>query len=319
MTSAAFPAPSPAQDPARAIAFRQGQVAALAQAQLGREGLFTPAMRAALALRLLSRAWAHYRQDRAIALGERLIGGECAAERDAFLALVAHALPPGERWLAKAVETVRRIAIAPLADEARQSAAQLADSTPTLDAVLDTLGDAPLPADPPADPTDRLTALIARHRYSLGEDGDPLRATAATPCWAVNLLSLTRPDALALAPLPCPGIATRRLFRADLDRASRHALAAQTQAAALDALAGDLAALARAARRCAAAFPARRATSRLDQAWLLLVALGGMTPAQLARALPATKAGAAKLLRQLETARFVRCAGPFAPFVAVPR
>jgi hypothetical protein len=41
-----------------------------------------------------------------------------------------------------------------------------------------------------------------------------------------------------------------------------------------------------------------------------------MTPAQLARALPATKAGAAKLLRQLETARFARNSGPYAPFVA---
>ena len=48
---------------------------------------------------------------------------------------------------------------------------------------------------------------------------------------------------------------------------------------------------------------------------MLLFALGALTPAQLARALPATKAGAAKLLRQLEARHMADSPGPFAPFI----
>lgn len=310
-----------ALDPAAVeIAFRLGQIAALAQCHLAPDGLFTPEMRHALALRLLARAWAHYRQDRAITLGARLGGGECAAERDAFIALIAQALPPGEAWLRAALTTVRAVAVAPLADEARQTAQRLADSLPVLSAVAETLAPAPLAHTPlPGDPLERLLALIARHGYSLEPHGDGLSATAASPCWAINLLALARPDWLGLCALPCPGPLPRRLWRADLSPAARRDGAVESVTSALDALGQDIIAISRAARAFATAFPAQRRHSRLGQAWLLLTGLGEMTPAQLARALPATKAGAAKLLRQLETARFARCPAPYAPFAAVMR
>lgn len=48
---------------------------------------------------------------------------------------------------------------------------------------------------------------------------------------------------------------------------------------------------------------------------MLLFGLGTLTPAQLARALGATKAGAAKLLRQLEATRMAYAQGPFTTFV----
>lgn len=305
-------APALSPDLPLALAFQRGRIDALAQSHLAPEGLFTPDMRAALALRMLGRAWAHYREDRAITLGARLVGSECAAERDAFLALVMQALPPRETHLTGALRTVRRIMIAPLAPEARQTAARVADSKAELAAVLETATHAPLPEAP----LERAAALIARHRYSQGEDRDLLRATAATPCWALNLLGLTRVEAFGLCPLPCPGVVGRGLFRADLEDEARHALLARTLIAALDRLGQDILQIARAAHRFDGAFPALRRNSRLGQAWLLLVALGAMTPAQLARALPATKAGAAKLLRQLETARFAHNSGPYAPFVA---
>jgi hypothetical protein len=47
---------------------------------------------------------------------------------------------------------------------------------------------------------------------------------------------------------------------------------------------------------------------------MLLFGLGGLTPAQLARALPATKAGAGKLLRQLGEQHLAQAQGPFAPY-----
>lgn len=306
---------APALSPALplALAFQRGRIDALVQGHLAPEGLFTPDMRAALALRMLARAWAHYREDRAITLGARLVGSECAAERDAFLALVMQARPPRETLLTGALRTVRQIAVAPLAQEARQTAARLADSKAELDAVLETATHAPLPKAPLA----RAAALIARHRYSQGEDPDLLRATAATPCWALNLLGLARVEAFGLCPLPCPGVVGRGLFRADLEEDARHALLARTLTAALDALGQDLLQIARAARRFDTAFPALRRTSRLRAVWMLLVGLDALTPAQLARALPATKAGAGKLLRQLEARHFVCSTGACEPYKVV--
>jgi hypothetical protein len=155
-------APALSPDLPLALAFQRGRIDALAQSHLAPEGLFTPDMRAALALRMLGRAWAHYREDRAITLGARLVGSECAAERDAFLALVMQALPLRETHLTGALRTVRRIVIAPLAPEARQTAARVADSKAELAAVLETATHAPLPETP----LERAATLIVRHRYS---------------------------------------------------------------------------------------------------------------------------------------------------------
>src|SRR3546814_1614704 len=75
-----------------AIAFRQGQIDALARTLFASPALYPAEMRQCFALRTLVRAWSQYREDRAVMMGENLIGGECAAERDAFLTLLAAAL-----------------------------------------------------------------------------------------------------------------------------------------------------------------------------------------------------------------------------------
>lgn len=88
---------------------------------LASNALFPSELRACLALRTLDRAWQHYREDRGIALGERLVGAECATERDAFLKLVLIALPFRTSSLGEAVTLVRKIAIRPFAVEVKQS------------------------------------------------------------------------------------------------------------------------------------------------------------------------------------------------------
>lgn len=55
--------------------------------------------------------------------------------------------------------------------------------------------------------------------------------------------------------------------------------------------------------------------ARLYPAWMLLFGFGSMTPAQLARALPCTKAGVAKLLRQLKEGQFAVHHGAHEPLV----
>lgn len=298
------------------IAFRLGQLDALAQLLLGAGSLYPTDIQHCFALMALTRAWAQYREDRAITLGARLIGAECTAQRNAFLALLERALPPGEQPLSQAIRRVRKIAIRPMREEAEQTAALLANSTPDLDTVLSLLACAPLPLDP----LERLLTLVERLRYSSGDaaaTSDPLAATALTPCWALNLAATARSPAFHLgqSPLPCPGIATRALFRADRSAEQHRQAAFENLLNALHQTAGDIARLPRVAALFARTFPQQRSTSRLLPAWLLLFGLGGLTPAQLARALPATKAGAGKLLRQLEAGRLCTNSGPFEPFL----
>jgi hypothetical protein len=295
-----------------AIAFRLGQIDALARTLLAFPALYSPEMRTSLVLRCLGRAWAQYRNDRAITLGASLIGAECAAERNAFLALLEHALPRGEQPLSQAIRLVRAIAIRPLADEAEHADAIVAESAPNLDAVLEALAASSLPADP----LHRVLTLVDRFRYSTGDEPDALSATAQTPCWAINLAAVARGDAFRLseASLPFPGLVQRHLFRADRDRHEQRTHASENLLDALHATACDIADLPRAAAIFAREFPNQRSNSRLYLAWMLLFGLGGLTPAQLARALPATKAGAGKLLRQLGEQHLAQAQGPFAPY-----
>jgi hypothetical protein len=280
---------------------------------LSNESLIGVEMQPSLALRWLSRCWAQYREDRGITLGAALIGAECSAERDAFLALLDHALPSRKHPLFAAIRLVRQVAIRPIAAEAIETANRIAASLPDLDAVLAALAE----ARPALAPLDHLLMLVECFRYSHGENEDRLSATALTPCWALNLAAAARAPAFGLSAslLPCPGVVQRRLFRADRSAQQRRAEARNSLLAALHATAEDIAAMPRAAARFAQAFPKQRSNSRLSLAWMLLFGLGGLTPAQLARALPATKAGAGKLLRQLEAGQLARGQGVFAPYV----
>ena len=106
------------------------------------------------------------------------------------------------------------------------------------------------------------------------------------------------------------------MFRADRDPDARRDDAREGLVAALHATARDIAEVPRVAATFARAFPNQRRNSRLSLAWLLVYGLGGLTPAQLARALGLTKRGAGKLLGQLETERLVRGAGRSLPTIA---
>jgi hypothetical protein len=294
------------------IAFRIGQIDALARCLLASPTTYPAETRTALALRWLSRAWEQYRQDRAITLGPALIGAECAAERNAFLTLLERALPPREKPLTQAIRMVRKIAIRPMVSEATETQAIVAASMGDLDAVLDAVAQEKLPGDP----LERLLGLVDRFRYSSGVQADALSATARTPCWAINLVATALGSAFRLSekPLPFPGIVQRRLFRADRDRDERRTAARESLLDALHDTACEIARMPRAAEIFAREFPNQRSNSRLSLAWMLLFAFGALTPAQLARALPATKAGAAKLLRQLEARHLANHQGPFATF-----
>ena len=284
------------------IAFRQGQIDALARTLYTSPALYPAELRHCFALRTLQRTWDQYREDRAIVTGASIIGAECAAERDAFLTLLASLLPDPRHDLAGAIARVRQTAIRPLAGEAAATATIVDESHAELEALRFVTASPNLPAEP----VSRVLAIVRSLRRSADAHGDPLSATARSPCWAVNLLAVAEPALFGLSPhpLPFPGLVRRRLFRADREPDAERDAVVELLLEALHETLCEIARVPRAAAAFGETFPGLRVNSRLLDSWLFLFAFGSITPAQLARALPCTKAGAAKLLRDLRAGQF---------------
>ena len=208
----------------------------------------------------------------------------------------------------------RLTAIRPLAAEAAETATIVDAGMAELAAVRAVAASPKLPSDPAA----RLLTIVRVLRRSADVDVDALSVTATSPCWAVNLLAVADPALFGLSPhpQPFPGLVRRQLFRADRDvdrdRDDIIELVLETFHETLC----DIARIPRAMAAFGDAFPGLRVNSRLLETWLLLFAFGSMTPAQLARALPCTKAGAGKLLNDLKNGHFAVHHGSHEPYAS---
>ena len=208
--------------------------------------------------------------------------------------------------------SVRQTAIRPLAAEAVATSALVDAGAGELDAVRAVAASPNLPLEP----VSRVLAIVRSLRRSADVDGDALSATARSPCWAVNLFAVADPMLFGISPhpLPFPGLVRRRLFRADRDPETDRDDVVELLIEALHETLCEIARVPRAAASFGQSFEGLRGNSRLYPAWMLLFGIGALTPAQLARALPCTKAGAGKLLRQLRDGQLAANYGPQEPF-----
>ncbi|MFZ1476655.1 MAG: hypothetical protein WAT18_02825 [Sphingorhabdus sp.] len=272
---------------------------------------YTPTMRAGLAIRTIVRAWTQYRTDRGISAGAHILDIDGNAQRNAFLSLLSSAIQHTNSPLREAIKTVRSAAVPPIASEAEEAHEIIAASQATLTDVNSAL-------DRPELPRDLLPRSLEIQRlfaYSDSLDEDPLAATAHTPCWAINIAAAAGHAGFHIGDpaLPCPGLVQRRLFRADLNPDERRQIGLEIILEALHEALCDIAVQPRTAAVLNREFPNPRSNSRLMQAWMTLCAFGGLTTAQLARALSTTKAGAAKQLSQLTTLQLITPTGKFLP------
>nr|AAD03871.1 unknown [Novosphingobium aromaticivorans] len=129
------------------------------------------------------------------------------------------------------------------------------------------------------------------------------RFAARGSAWAASLAAAMRPHVFGLgaAPLALAGLAPRSLFKADLERPLSALLTSAIDAAATD-VATDLAAV-----RTALALGDERlaglyASSQAPAVWQLILSLGPLTRAELARALDVTRRTASQAAAALDRA-----------------
>jgi hypothetical protein len=131
-----------------------------------------------------------------------------------------------------------------------------------------------------------------RHIITLS-DARFSRYRTANPgaCWAANLALKARGPAMAIPILP--GVLSRALFRLDLDEEERAKALRSKWLRALEHADATLFEADRELDRGAAALAGLSKYARAGEAWLLVVGFGGLSRAQLVRALGLSRGGAA--------------------------
>ena len=132
------------------------------------------------------------------------------------------------------------------------------------------------------------------------------RAAPRGAAWAASLAIAARPQLFALgaAPLALAGLTPRELFRPEPEREAGVILG-EAMAAAAARVAADLNAAHHGVDLGQARLAGRYASSRARDAWALLLGLGPLTRAELARALRTTARTASQVALALASAELV--------------
>ena len=171
---------------------------------------------------------------------------------------------------------------------------------------------------PSQDPVATLAALVEALRseeIAFLESGTEIRAFHGAAferpapkgaAWAASLAIAMRPQLFGLgaAPLALAGLAPRKVFRPEPE-APIPAILREEIATAVTGLHGDLDTAQRGLQRAVEALSGLYASSRAPDAWRLLLGLGPLTRAELARALGVSKRTASQAALALEQAGLV--------------
>jgi hypothetical protein len=230
---------------------------------------------------------------------QELVRSWYSDERRHFLSWISRRAPPP---LARAAKLVMR---------AKNHTEGFTEAYANADRALERL-DAMLPSkEPAATLLAWLYALRAEEIYFLEGGSETVQAggiviTRAAPrgaAWAASLAAAIRPHLFAMgsAPLALCGLLPRRLFRELQEEPLQAALRAALDEASASATA-DLDRMRVALSRAQEAFSSLNASSTAPQAWRVLIGLGPLNRAELARALAITKRTSSLSVGALQTA-----------------
>ena len=231
-----------------------------------------------------------------------LVRSRYSEERSAFLSWISRRASP-----ALAAAAVRALAGKGLLESWSMT---MGDA----DIALDRL-DALLPSPAPQDTVLRLVRQLRTEEVAFLETDSEMievagyaftRAAPRGAAWAASLAIAARPQLFALgaAPLALAGITPREMFRPEPEREARVILD-EAIAAATARVATDLDAAYHGVALGQARLAGRYASSRTRDAWALLLGLGPLTRAELARALRTTARTASQVALALASAELV--------------
>lgn len=282
----------------------------------------TPGIRAMLAGRALRRLWAIHARDypfEAIGLHHdqdlsqhELMRTFKAGERNDFLSWVSRRAP-------EALGDAARAALA-----AKETTETFSADYTDADRALDRL-DGHLPSrDPEATIVTMVDELTREEPAFLEGATEPAlvlgrvidRPANAGAAWAASLALAMRPHLFGLggAPYVLSGLAPRALFR-PLREESIPKIVQRSLAASIAMTAADLDLCVRAEKHGVERLADRNASSRALDSWRLLIGLGPLTRAELARGLGVTKRTASQAALVLETAGLARQQGRYGPML----
>lgn len=304
-------------DEHHALTFTLGQIAAF-QGLLQSDQDDNALGQGILAMRLLSRLWLQFCEDRPnLNLTSSLLSVESERNRPAFLACLHRlsAIRNRPRW--KPLEDAIGLVVRAAGPPPPVFAAEIKERTTNDLALLDEFRE-PLVSDQiyPVEKSASDHIYPVNWLYQLVQDYAEIDIGSQHTedrCWLLNLVLATEPElaGLSTTSIPFPGPLRRRSLRADIDPEERMIAVTSNLLSSAERLLSDL----HSARQMAAAFRKqfadRRSTSRLDQGWILCGGLGTVTARQLARGLAISENAARNMLDTLVKARFLARNSPY--------
>ncbi|NJM50203.1 MAG: hypothetical protein HC843_04410 [Sphingomonadales bacterium] len=256
-----------------------------------------------MAIFAIRKAWLSYCQDRGLNYQTQLTHLENMSERIAFLTLLAKANENAQNRISNAIQLVQQISGEPIAQET-DAALQIVDNLHTqFQNTRRTVKNISTKSGPAA----AIYTAVKANRISESLNPDTLQATAYSPCWALNLLSVANSQAFGFDVLsvPFPALFNRQMFRADCHPDMMADLIINSIEKSAAATAETMFYIIDLERKAYSLYPAQRRNSKFTDAALYIAAFDGLNLNEISRLFSISKPGALKLMSTLQNKRLV--------------